>query len=95
MRFCFECLSVLWLEIVVREARFADDGPLSSDAEIPVAVNGDRDGPGSVRMRVDVVRSADGVEGPAARFQQLAHSLPRDRSHSWVARMAASFLRLC
>jgi hypothetical protein len=56
-------------EIVVGEARLAHDGPLSSGAEIPVAVDGDRDEPRSVGMPVDVMRNAAVVEGPAPRFQ--------------------------
>ena len=87
---------MLWLlEIVVREARFAHDGPLSSGAKILIAVNGDRDGPGSVGMCVNVMRSIDVVERPAPRFQQLTQSLSRDRFHPWVARIASSFIRLC
>ena len=52
-----------------------NDGPLGADAEIPIAVNGDRDRPRGVGMRADVMRPTDVVKGPAARFQHLTPSL--------------------
>jgi len=69
------------LKIVVCEARLSHDGPLSSGAKILIAVNRDWDGPGSVGMRVNVMRSTDVVQDPAPRLQQLTQSLSRDRFH--------------
>ena len=63
------------LKIAVCEARLSHDGPLSSGVKILIAVNRDWDRPGSVGMRVNVMRSTDVVQDPAPRFQQLTLSL--------------------